>query len=56
MQANEVLGEVQNGEGKLWSLTGVAATQFGKLAGGAMGLALGAEFRKEEMVYNTNVR
>jgi len=55
MEANEVNGKVQDGEGTLWSLTGVAATQFGQLAGGPMGLALGAEFRKEEMVYNTNV-
>jgi iron complex outermembrane receptor protein len=55
MQANTVLGEVQNGEGNLWQILGTAGTQFGKLAGGPMALALNAEFRREDMVYNTNV-
>ena len=55
MQANTVLGEVQNGNATLWQVAGVGSTQFGKLQGGAMTLALGAEFRSEDMVYNTNV-
>ena len=55
MQANQVLGEMQNGEGNLWQIGGVGSTQFGSLAGGPMSLALGAEFRREDMVYNTNV-
>jgi iron complex outermembrane recepter protein len=55
MQANTVLGEVQNGNATLWQVAGVGSTQFGKLQGGPMSLALAAEFRAEEMVYNTNV-
>jgi len=55
MQANTVLGEVQNGESTTYGLNAVASRQFGNLAGGPMSLALGAEWRSEEMVYNTNV-
>jgi len=54
MQANQVLGEVQNGESTLQSLSAVAGRQFGSLPGGPMSIGLGAEYRKEEMVYNTN--
>ena len=35
MQANTVLGEVQNGTATLWQIAGVGSTQFGKLAGRA---------------------
>jgi iron complex outermembrane receptor protein len=55
MEANEVNGKVQDGEGTLWQLTALGSTQFGNLPGGPMGLAVGGEFRKEEMVYNTNI-
>lgn len=55
MQANTVLGKVQDGEGTLSSATASASTTFAKLPGGPIGLALGTEFRKEEMVYNTNI-
>jgi iron complex outermembrane receptor protein len=55
MQANTVLGQVQDGEAKLHSATGSVSRSFGSLAGGAMTVALGAELRKEEMIYNTNV-
>ncbi len=55
LQANQVLGEMQNGEGTLWSINAVASTTFGKLAGGPMALALGTEYREESMVYNTNI-
>ena len=54
LQANQVLGEMQNGESTLQSLTAVASRQFGSLPGGPMSIGLGAEFRKEDMVYNTN--
>jgi len=53
--ANTVVGEMQNGEATMWSLNAVASTTFGNLAGGPMALALGAEYREEEMVYNTNI-
>ena len=55
MQANTVLGEMQNGEGNLWQLGAVGSHQFGNLAGGPMSLAVGAEFRREDMRYSTNV-
>jgi iron complex outermembrane recepter protein len=55
MQANTVLGKVQDGEGTLQSITAQATRQFGSLPGGPMAIALGAEFRKEEMEYNTDV-
>jgi len=51
----EILGEIQSGEGTLQSVTAVAGRQFGNLPGGPMSIGLGAEFRKEEMVYNTNI-
>jgi iron complex outermembrane receptor protein len=54
MEANQVLGEMQNGEATLWSLTGVVSRTFGSLPGGPMSIGLGAEFRKEEMEYKTN--
>lgn len=53
--ANQVLGEMQNGEGTLWSINAVASTTFGNLAGGPMAVAFGTEYREEDMVYNTNV-
>ena len=55
MQENTVLGKVQDGEGTLQSATASTSTTFGKLDGGAMALALGVEFRTEEMVYNTDI-
>ena len=55
LESIEILGQLQNGEGTLQSVTGVASRQFGSLAGGPMSIGLGAEFRKEEMVYNTDV-
>ncbi len=55
MQANQVLGKVQEGESTLTSLGATASRTFGKLDGGPIALALGAEFRKEEMVYRTDI-
>lgn len=55
MQANQVLGKVQDGEATLTSLAANASRTFGRLPGGPIALALGAEFRTEEMVYNTDV-
>jgi iron complex outermembrane receptor protein len=55
LESIRILGEVQTGEGTLQSLTAIASRQFGSLAGGPMSIGLGAEFRKEEMVYTTDV-
>ena len=55
LQANQVLGQVQDGSAELKSLTGVASRQFGQLRGGPMSVAFAAEYREEEMIYNTDV-
>jgi iron complex outermembrane receptor protein len=55
LKANTVLGLVQEGEGTLTSLTASASRPLAKMAGGDVTLAIGAELRKEEMVYRTNV-
>lgn len=55
LQANQVLGQVQDGTAELRSATGVISRQFGQLPGGPMSVALAAEYREEEMVYNTDV-
>ena len=55
LQANSVLGKVQDGEGTLQSLNASLTGSVFKLAGGAAQIAISTEFRKEEMVYNTDV-
>jgi iron complex outermembrane receptor protein len=55
LRSNTVLGEVQNGESTIQGLTGVLSRSFGNLAGGPITAALLAEFRKEDMVYNTDI-
>lgn len=55
LQANTVLGLVQTGEATLKSATASASTSFGRLPGGAIGLALSTEFRQEEMSYITDI-
>jgi iron complex outermembrane receptor protein len=55
LQANQVLGLVQSGEGKLSSISASASRPLFNLAGGATQLALATEFRKEEMLYLTDV-
>lgn len=55
MQANQVLGEMQDTTSTLWSLNGVASTQFGQLPGGPMSFAPGAEYRAEDNKFVTNV-
>ena len=54
LQANQVLGTIQDIDGTLWSINGVASTSFGKLPGGPMQLALGAEYRSEDNTFNTD--
>lgn len=55
LKANTVLGLVQQGEGTLTSLSASASRPLMKMAGGDLTLAIGAEVRKEEMVYRTDV-
>ncbi|WP_418320920.1 TonB-dependent receptor domain-containing protein [Piscinibacter sakaiensis] len=55
LQANQVLGQVQDGEAKMSGATANFSRVIGKLPGGSMALALAAEVRKEEMIYNTNI-
>ena len=54
LQANTITGIVQTGTGELQSFSAVASRQFGNLPGGPIGVALGAEFRQEEMVFKTD--
>ncbi len=55
LQANTIRGTLQDMESTLSSLSAVAGRQFGNLPGGPMSIGLGAEFRKEENVYKTDV-
>jgi iron complex outermembrane receptor protein len=55
IRANQVLGQVQDGEARLGSLNGTLGTTFGSLPGGPMSVAFGGELRKDEMVYHTDV-
>lgn len=50
----KVLGEVQNIEGKTWGINGNVQREVFSMAGGPAILAMGAEFRKEEVEYNNN--
>jgi len=52
--ANTVTGVIQDIDGTLWSLNGVASTSFGKLDGGPMALALAAEYRSEDNTFKTD--
>lgn len=55
LQANQVLGKVQDGEANLQALAVGASRPVFKLPGGMASLALAAEFRQEDMVYLTDV-
>ncbi len=55
LQANQVLGLVQSGEGKLSSISANASRPLFDLVGGAAMLAIATEFRKEEMIYKTDI-
>ena len=55
LRANQVLGLVQSGEGKLSSISASASRSLFNLPGGASQLALATEFRKEEMIYLTDI-
>jgi iron complex outermembrane receptor protein len=55
MQANTVLGQVQEGEGTLQSAQVSASRALFSLPGGKATLGLAAELRKEDMVYRTDI-
>ena len=55
LQANQVLGLVQTGEGKLSSISANASRPLFALVGGSAQIALATEFRKEEMIYRTDI-
>jgi iron complex outermembrane receptor protein len=55
MQANQVLGKVQDGESTLMSLGATVSRPLFKMGGGDATLAIGAELRQEEMIYNTDI-
>jgi len=55
LQQNSVLGKVQDGEGTLQSLNAAVSGPLFKLPGGDVQMAVSTEFRKEEMVYRTDV-
>ena len=55
LQSTMIAGTVQEMESKLSSLTAIASRQFGSLPGGPMSVGIGAEFRKEENTYTTDV-
>ena len=55
LQSTAISGVLQQGEGNLSSLSAVASRQFGSLPGGPMSVGLGAEYRKEDMLFTTNV-
>jgi iron complex outermembrane recepter protein len=55
LQANQVTGILNTGEGTMYSYSGVISRQFGNLQGGPISVALLAELRKEEMEYTTDV-
>lgn len=55
LEANTVLGEVQNGKSEMRGGTVVGSRQFFQLPGGPISVALLGEYREEEMVYNTDI-
>lgn len=55
LQANQVLGKVQDGESKATGITATVSRAIGRLGGGDAMLALNVESRKEEMIYNTDI-
>lgn len=55
LQANSVLGKVQDGTGTLQSVNASVSGPLFKLPGGQAQIAISTEFRKEDMVYNTDV-
>jgi iron complex outermembrane receptor protein len=55
LQSNMISGTLQDMESTLSSLNVIGSRQFGNLPGGPMSVGIGAEFRKEENIYRTNV-
>jgi iron complex outermembrane receptor protein len=55
MRVNQVLGKVQDGEATMKGVSANISRSFGSLPGGPMSVAVGAEFRQEEMAYITDI-
>ncbi len=55
LEASQINGVMQTGEGTLTDFTAVGSRQFGNLAGGPMSIGLLAEYRTEEMTFTTDV-
>ncbi len=55
LQANQVLGKVQDGESKATALAATVSRALTQLPGGALSLAIAVEHRNEEMIYNTDI-
>lgn len=55
LQANQVLGKVQEGESKTNGASVTFSRAISRMAGGDAVLAVNAEYRKEEMIYETNI-
>jgi iron complex outermembrane recepter protein len=55
MQRNQVLGKVQDGEATMKGVSANLSRSFGSLPGGPISIAVGTEFRQEEMVYLTDI-
>ncbi len=55
LQRNQVLGKVTEGESTMKGVSGNISRSIGNLPGGPATIALGTEFRNEEMVYITDI-
>ena len=52
--ANKILGQVQSIEGTIWGINATASKEIFKWAQGSVTMAVGAEYRKEEVSYTNN--
>lgn len=55
LQANQVLGKVQDGESKVTGVSAQVSRPLMKLPGGDMSMAIAVEARNEEMIYTTDI-
>ncbi len=54
MNANQLLGQIVGGKTSSTGVDFKASREFGELAGGPMGVAVGGEFRRERAEYDVN--
>jgi iron complex outermembrane receptor protein len=55
LESTQITGKLNEGKGTLQQINGVLSRQFLQLPGGPIGVALLANFQKEEMEYRTDV-